>query len=279
MENKVLACPICFKIAINPVLTKCCQQIFCKACTQALDRCPLCKKREYSPTPSELARRMIEQIEVKCPHSGCSVRTHPSEMEIHSETCEFRIRECPICKQFKPSLLELMAHLCASHSQSLLQMLQEKYDAQESSKIQTPTIVKEEIRKEGEDLIGPRKNEAARTSKLGQNGKFYCGYYSKHMGWKEGQCSEKSRLNCPSCMKLDIDVRKLPKNHFVNGAGIICHLRDGKLYCGRTIATVINQERTCGPMKGSSCKDCLVLCQNVARYNKIWAPPREWDDD
>ena len=90
---------------------------------------------------------MLEQIEVMCPHKGCSYRTHSSALSSHIESCDFRSRDCPICKETKASLLELMGHLCGSHSDIVLKLVEEKYKKEEE--ISVPFIeAEDEVTKE-----------------------------------------------------------------------------------------------------------------------------------
>lgn len=155
-----------------------------------------------------------------------------------------------------------MAHLCGSHSETILKMLEEK---QKDEEISEP----EEAKKE-EELIGSKENDRFDLSKLGENGKFYCGRFSKIMGFQYGRCGPRRGLNCPSCMKLDIQVRHLPQNHYVNSAGVICRVHSGRVYCGRSFKSLMNPERTCGPMVGPSCKYCLTLSLQLPKYKKVW---------
>ena len=280
MDTKILTCPVCWNIAKSPVETKCCSHIFCESCTKTFTRCPLCKTQDFKPTPSRLGMRMIEQATSKCPNEGCSYRSHTSDLRVHADTCEFRIRDCPICKEFKPSLLELTAHLCASHSDLLLKLLQEKTATSHTRSAPQEKRPLPEVKKEVEDLIGTKRNADLRTSKLGENGKYHCGYVSRGYLHYSG-CIDKHGNNCCACMRLDIEARKLPKDHYVNSAGVICRVKEGRVYCGRASSTLLGEEKTCGPVKGPSCKECMALARRLPEYKRIWEPPRRsefWDD-
>jgi hypothetical protein len=58
-----------------------------------------------------------------------------------------------------------------------------------------------------------------------------------------------SGCNCASCMKLDIEMKKLPKGYLVNSEGVISRKGDtNSFYCGRKcLKGIAFSDGYCGP--------------------------------
>ena len=120
-------CPICIKIAKNPVESDCCGNIFCSLCTKKLSNCPICRKENLKTHPSLLIRKIINAIPIKC-NFECGYINTVDFMEQHYLSCQNRLFICKIqnCnKSFKKP--EFILHIGKEHENFLLTVA-EKYE-------------------------------------------------------------------------------------------------------------------------------------------------------
>jgi hypothetical protein len=130
MEN--LECPVCLEICRDAV--ECCQcaQIFCDLCTCKLNKCPMCRK-ESSFRPSAFARRLINNLPIKCP--SCNIQFSKNELERHISVCPNRKIVCTLCKMNFNSQ-NLLSHGITEHIDNLLLSFSDPYENSNEYKIE-----------------------------------------------------------------------------------------------------------------------------------------------
>lgn len=114
------------------------------------------------------------------------------------------------------------------------------------------------------DRVGPMRNENGRQARLGESGKYYCGgVLGTNCMCCNGYCGPDNGCNCSACMKLDIQVRLLPKGYLVNREGTACRKgTTAAFYCGRKVLRGIAFcDGYCGPTNGPACPSCKIVSQ------------------
>ncbi len=105
LAQKMLAClrcPVCCRVAHEPVETSCCGHVLCRCCCKRVKElgksCPVCRNDYFEGCESRLAARLIGVCDVTCPF--CEVSLPQSCLKDHfNQTCpEFPIM-CLICLQ------------------------------------------------------------------------------------------------------------------------------------------------------------------------------------
>ncbi|ESO97596.1 hypothetical protein LOTGIDRAFT_181575, partial [Lottia gigantea] len=210
-------CPICIEFAEDAVETTCCHNIYCHACITSIhkDECPTCRasKPKYKFEVSHLARRLIGGMEMTCPF-GCGTVVPRSEKKGHELTCINKPYHCPAMGcEFQGVREAFLQHMITEHASTILKNVDQLF---EGAPLEAAEV---EI-----DRIKTTVNFKKAYARLGETGKYYC---SKALDGPRctccnGNCGPTNGCNCSSCMKLDVYVRKLPNNWFVNRDGAAC---------------------------------------------------------
>lgn len=255
-----LTCAICLDIASvdNVVETCCCHQLYCLPCIDTVKECPTCRQVDVKTVPAYFARRLIGDLVVACPNTGCSAKITRADLAKHlSNYCQFTNVTCPDsqCKNLKCTRKCFLEHLITEHEQLLLDNFSKLWQKQETfgtgSVIRTENESTSEYRSYLESLeffkkkhfyldvvqAAPTANSAdsitfddrieetrnifGRGARLGSTGKFYC--TGRLDGFRcsccNGQCGPTNGCNCSGCMLLDVQKRKLSRGWLVNSDG------------------------------------------------------------
>ena len=116
--KEFLTCLICLEIAKNAVECDACVNIMCEGCADGLKKkeCPSCRKANFKPKPSILARRMIGTIPCSCPNE-CGETSTIGNLEDHLRRCPKRTYICggiEECK-FEGKREEFLHHIIEKH--------------------------------------------------------------------------------------------------------------------------------------------------------------------
>ena len=120
------------------------------------------------------------------------------------------------------------------------------------------------------DLAFSKINGMGNNAHVGSSGKYYCRQSLDNDDSNTKKCGPNLGDNCKSCMKLDIEVRNLPMDWYVNKKGASCRRveQTGLFYCGRKMKA---SEPHCGPFEGPNCRYCQEIQEQVdKRYSGIW---------
>ena len=258
----VFVCPICTEIAVTAVTTDCCGQVYCNACVAALpprSTCPTCRSdgKPIKASPNPAVRRAIEKLPTDCPYECGITGLLREALEIHKRSCPSRKYTCGAhgCS-YAGAAEEYAKHIVSAH----LDVLLAKSDVLFSVAPTAPAI---EVKAAASDKrIETLPNDAGRTSRLGATGMRYClGDLPGRCGCCDGRCGPSSGCACPSCMKLEVSLRKLPHGWLVNRDGCSAQRSDnGLFYCGRRVLEgVFMCDGYCGPSNGPQCAACKKL--------------------
>ena len=97
-------CPICAKVLVEPHVTECCGQHFCKECLtkwfkeQGSVICPHCRSINFTHIRYLPIRRKINDLQVFCSNKkdGCTSVTTVSQLESHLSECFYSTVKCPL---------------------------------------------------------------------------------------------------------------------------------------------------------------------------------------
>ena len=91
-----VSCSICLSVLVQPNLTDCCGNHFCRACIARVKEdgmpCPLCQEPSFTTMLNKSLSRKLNQLEVKCPNAseGCSWTGELAGVDKHAQDlCEF----------------------------------------------------------------------------------------------------------------------------------------------------------------------------------------------
>ena len=103
-ELDEFTCGICHEILVEPMVTKCCQQTYCRQCIeewlQRQNTCPNDRKslikQDLCPAP-RLVVNLLNEMSVKCDYhlDGCQEVVPYSQLSTHLKSCEFNL--CKTC--------------------------------------------------------------------------------------------------------------------------------------------------------------------------------------
>lgn len=160
-------CPICFDYCNNPVNSTCCEALYCKSCSENLDRCSICRS-DCEFIKSGFANRLIKMIETNCEH--CGYKCTRGDLEHHLKKCEMKYLTCPCegCSE-KIKQIDFMEHLNLKHKQEvmarvdiLVDLFSKGNNLMDSSKNLTNFSIQ------------AKPNRQGNIARLGANGKYYC---------------------------------------------------------------------------------------------------------
>lgn len=128
-----LQCGICFSAAMDPVVTEDCGHLFCRECIlAALERKKECPIDRSPLTINDVRKdvrtlRKIHSLAVHCHNksSGCVWSGAFSDLERHSERCDFATVKCPFAVHGCDAVVSrktLQEHMAASSNAHLLLM-------------------------------------------------------------------------------------------------------------------------------------------------------------
>lgn len=162
---------------------------------------------------------------------------------------------------------DFLQHIITAHEPMLMKYMSKELFEEEKTPV-APQPVGYNL-----DRIQAVRNEAGHRSRIGDNGKYYCGNrLNTDCSCCDGFCGTTNGCNCVACMKLDCAARMLPDHYLVNRAGRTCRRgTTGHVYCGgKTLVGVRGCDGWCGPTDGPQCKDCKILeVQWSTRYGSI----------
>lgn len=209
---------------------------------------------------------VTEETFVQCHHEGCTSSFTQSAIPSHERTCIYRIFKCPAPKcTFKGNKENYSLHLFSAHEDEVI----------DGSRY---AFCGEVYRSRPKDTsFATITNDVGRPARLGSTGKYYCSAsLEPECFCCDGFCGPNAGCNCKSCMKLDVSIRGLPPNWYVNKYGAACRKSEdtGQFHCGRKIQ--MSDEDYCGPFNGPSCRACRdILTQHKTRYSGVWQFPLE----
>ena len=95
----VITCPICLKLVWDVVDCNQCGNVFCKSCileslTKVNDSCPLCKYSPVKTTDCKTIKKVLSNIQIKCPNTDCQYNPLYSNYVTHQEKCLYRKYIC-----------------------------------------------------------------------------------------------------------------------------------------------------------------------------------------
>ncbi|CDW77233.1 e3 ubiquitin-protein ligase herc2 [Stylonychia lemnae] len=255
-----------------------CNNIMCEECIKSLKKrdCPSCRKEQFVFKQSILARRLIGTLPADCPN-GCGEKSTIGNIDQHLRKCPLRVHVCQVDKcPFEGKKDEFLQHLVESHDLVLIR----QYDATSQSTIEeeNKTQEVESTEMSGKfnlnfDRVGSMRNEKGKLARLGESGKYYCGGpLETDCMCCNGYCGPGNGCNCQYCMKLDMQVRMVPKGYLVNREGAMCRKgTTSNYYCGRLcMKGVAFCDGYCGPTNGPACPSCkLINTQANDRYRNL----------
>ena len=113
-----LRCPVCLRIAHDPVETDCCSHVLCRVCaSKVIERnsgCPICRKTLIHITNSHFPSRLIGACPGKCPF--CELIMPQTCLEDHKEICPEALYACSICLELIPTK-DIEIHDIRNHSE------------------------------------------------------------------------------------------------------------------------------------------------------------------
>jgi len=256
--DEELKCSICLDFAVKAVETNCCHQIQCLLCVNTLDICPNCRAN-LSFKASHILRRIIDKLPAVCPNEGCNINITRGELENHNLKCEFRVFICcsPNC-EFQGNFQNIAGHIAAFHTLELVREQRKLFENDNTFIDRIKTV--ETTRGNG-------------NARLGVTGKYYCGGpLNGNCVCCDGECGLSNGCNCLECMKLDVKVRRLPRNWFINRSGYACRKgTTGLFYCGRKVEEHYDSDGFCGPTNGPNCHSCTKIDEQYqTRYEAVW---------
>jgi len=245
-ENEVptyLKCIFCKGISVDPYELKCEHGLICEGCITYTKCCLMCNNLlDYQE--AFLAKHKVQGFKAECLY--CPYEGTVSEVREHVIQCTDRIYECKECK-YEGSIEEFVRHLEEKHAKEIVQEFTSKKD---------------------EDLLmKDRTNDQKKLAKIGSTGKYYCEDLLGNVRCACGciKCGPISGCNCKSCMKLDLQIRNLPKGFLVNSEGVISQFfpKEAKYACGRLLNAFHGTK--CLPTE--QCFQCNILNMVSGRYN------------
>jgi len=95
----VITCPICLKLVWDVVDCNQCGNVFCRSCileslTKVNDSCPLCKYSPVKTTDCKTIKKVLSNIQIKCPNTDCQYNPLYSNYVTHQEKCLYRKYIC-----------------------------------------------------------------------------------------------------------------------------------------------------------------------------------------
>lgn len=96
-----LMCKLCHYPSREPNLTECCTNIFCKSCTEDVQRdsdtCPLCHSKGFVTNCHKQCEEVIRILRVICTNKdkGCPWEGTVSDITSHLDCCSFEEVTCP----------------------------------------------------------------------------------------------------------------------------------------------------------------------------------------
>lgn len=277
LNSKDFVCPICLHVANYAMESTCCGGIFCNECSMGLIStasncaCPLCRFTPFSVSPSKFARKLIDNLPMKCKNDRrCNFKGNRKRILEHQQQCPFTVIVCTVCSA-SLERREFTDHFVEIHSKELLErftvenieFFEELLEELERKDTNRLTLI---------DLTSKRHNSRGNPAHLGKTGKFYCGI---PRGWSDqccgNRCGPRTGCNCISCMELDLKIRgiRICKGYLVNPEGYLAlRKNDGKFYCGRLIDLPPN-EYFCQPNSGKQCFACNSLDSNSKYYASL----------
>ncbi|UJR38104.1 hypothetical protein I4U23_030784 [Adineta vaga] len=276
-----LTCAICLDVASaeNAIETSCCHHLFCFTCITTVETCPVCRQTNFKTIPAYFARRMIGNMFIQCPSTGCKEKITRSNLMDHlSNHCTYSVLLCPDpnCKNFKCIKKDFLKHLTKQHREILMENYKKLWPTRDATD-RSETSFESNERLSLNDRIEGTRNTFGRYARLGSNGKFYCGgaLDGARCSCCNGYCGVTNGCNCSACMLLDVQKRQLSYGWLVNrdGAAARCSQQEPtKFYCGRNVLTPnARTDGYCGPTDGEQCPACRTINeQRPGRYKQIW---------
>lgn len=175
--NEFGVCPICYELCDEPHELSCCHNICCEACIRSIQRktncCPICRAESFETKLNVPVQRFVNSKSWKCPK--CEASMEYGQRKKHD--CPHADWTCPICKKIAKNSAK-KAHLIENHSEDLITAFEKgqalpKEEREKSNKGPSPaasTILQGDL-----DPTSFKKNSRGFPSKLGSNGKHYCG--------------------------------------------------------------------------------------------------------
>ncbi len=124
-----LKCPICWNIPEEPFESSCCGHIFCHPCTKQIieKKCPICRNTSMNFRKNFLAKKLLEEIKIKC-HYGCDEQIKINKMKEHRYECRAALFKCTIefCA-YTGNRTQLAEHLIKEHVIQVM-IISEQYD-------------------------------------------------------------------------------------------------------------------------------------------------------
>jgi hypothetical protein len=98
-NNHLLLCSICGDFPETVLESNCCFTIVCKICAKNCKTCNNCAKRCPSYKPNVPLQRIVDQLDVVCPNSGCQQTVKHKELNNHLSSCGYGKATCFDCEQ------------------------------------------------------------------------------------------------------------------------------------------------------------------------------------
>ena len=114
---KILTCPKCKQLSKEPMECQSCQQLYCTECQPPV--CLLCKKQSAFRF-SKVAKKIIGDIDIKCPH--CSLTVKQGDLEdVHFKSCSKYLIKCKYSAcNFEGNKTDFTYHILSNHVAEVL---------------------------------------------------------------------------------------------------------------------------------------------------------------
>ena len=114
---KILTCPKCKQLSKEPMECQSCQQLYCTECQPTI--CLLCKKQSAFRF-SKVAKKIIGDIDIKCPHCSLTVK-HGDLEDVHLKSCQKYLIKCKYSAcNFEGNKTDFTNHILNNHVAEVL---------------------------------------------------------------------------------------------------------------------------------------------------------------
>ena len=260
-----LNCIACHGLCVDPYEFTCGHGLICEDCIEFVDFCPKCNVKT-NLKKSIYINMTINKISVKCEFCHNFVSDF-ERVRTHTLNCLKREFECNEagCK-YKSKKQDFLKHISENHTKELItHFITERKDSETF-------------------LMNDKNNDLGNNAKIGENGKYYCEQEfmldldEKSSDQESDQkppnshrklCRLNGKYNCCSCMKLDLEIRNLPKGFLVNGDGIIAQYQEKfeTFICGKELL----DDCTSRCSYRRLCDACKTLNKVKKLYSQLFA--------
>lgn len=96
---EAITCPICQKLVWEMIDCSQCGYIFCRNCinesfNKTANTCPMCRQSPFQKTKCMTIKKMLNNIQLRCPNYPCKETPFYSDFAMHLKKCKFKPYYC-----------------------------------------------------------------------------------------------------------------------------------------------------------------------------------------